>query len=82
MVTLQEFKTKMLELLYDIFPTKTEVDEKENEINELLNQKININDNFNGDYDNLENKPLIPIMKVIHNEEEIEGNGIYLYKED
>lgn len=53
MVTLQELKNKLIDILDDIFYTKTET-------NRMLNDKLNISDAFSGDYNDLTNKPNIP----------------------
>ena len=82
MVTLQQWKEKLIEILDDVFYLKTEIDEKENVLNESIAEKLNISDAFSGDYNDLINKPnSSSTITIICNEKNATDNGIYILKE-
>ena len=82
MVSLQQWKEKLLDILDDTFYRKSEIDEKENTLNELIDEKLNISDAFSGDYNDLINKPDSSQVELIHSEEDISSDGIYLLVEE
>lgn len=81
MVSLQQWKEKLLDILDDTFYRKSEIDEKENTLNGLINEKLNISDAFSGDYNDLINKPGSSQVELIHFKEDISSDGIYFYVE-
>ena len=81
MVSLQQWKEKLLNILDDTFYRKSEIDEKENTLNELIDEKLNISDAFSGDYNDLINKPGSSQVELIHLKEDISSDGIYFYVE-
>lgn len=81
MVSLQQWKEKLLDILDDTFYRKSEIDEKENILNGLINEKLNISDAFSGDYNDLINKPGSSQVELIHFKEDISSDGIYFYVE-
>ena len=81
MVSLQQWKEKLLDILDDTFYRKSEIDEKENVLNESIAEKLNISDAFSGDYNDLINKPGSSQVELIHFKEDISSDGIYFYVE-
>lgn len=81
MVSLQQWKEKLLDILDDTFYRKSEIDEKENTLNELIDEKLNISDAFSGDYNDLINKPGSSQVELIQSKEDISSDGIYFYVE-
>ena len=80
MVSLQQWKEKLLDILDDTFYRKSEIDEKENVLNESIAEKLNISDAFSGDYNDLINKPnSSSVITIIYNEEDATDDGIYIF---
>ena len=83
MTTLQQWKEKLLDILDNTFYRKSEIDEKENVLNESIAEKLNISDAFSGDYNDLINKPNnSSIITIIYDEEDATDDGIYILNEE
>lgn len=78
MTTLSTLKEKLLSIFKTKYNTKSEINEKENNIIQSLDNKLNIDDSFSGDYNDLENKPNILPVDIIFNNEEVNNDGVFI----